>query len=413
MRRQSPKKFLNFVRNNWDLLEDIHNFSPLSFSTLKRLVEKHSNSNCEIKKIIQDLQKNHYIIPLPESTSFELDNFLNTIIEKLCNQYRLGLAEVVQVYINKLEDHVKEILSASEKNDKINLLRHLTGVELLIKDINSNIENNNLAINSIVLTSKTRDQIIPMKQRYAEVFEAWDKYVIPLGQMLDVNGSFESILGNIEKELNQTINLGLSGMIISEKEFINQTLVRVISMRSTLKEHYSYAQEQLKPLVESFRRNTALSKGASVALKMLSQNRLDRQNLEDFIEIVKIHDNSPLPAVSAIESFICNFAHYEPQIVSARRPEAHVRHQKKILNYETIKQTVSENLPISDLMKWLLENINNIDSEEYIDLYFQLIHDSCFYVNRSAVLPKRYETKTHFITAGNIALLKNTEGEIL
>jgi hypothetical protein len=409
MKRQKPQTFLNYLASHWLLLEELFEYKPLNMGTIKRIVEKHINNKQNLETEVNNLIDKKYLIKIPESSYYEFDNFLEDLIRHLQREYSLGIAEVVEVYVGELDRLVKEVFVAVEKSNKDDLNNNLKKLESLIRKISKHVENNNQAINAIVVKAKLKDKSVSLKKRYVEVIDAWKRYVTPIGQMLEAGGKFDIILDRLEKDLNQANSmLNSRGAVISEREFVNRISVRIINIRSILKSHYKYAQDQLKPLYKAFIRNSALTRGAAVILDAINKNKTDGYDIQFFVNILRKNDDYPLPAKSALDSYFYKLKNYKPQKVVIKKRTTSLP-KRVVIEFEDIIKRIKPSMPVNDIMNWLIKNVPELDTDEYIDYYFQLSHQKDFEPSYS---PKAaYETKTHYIYTRKLGLSRAIKKE--
>lgn len=403
--RIKPSTYLNFLVSNYALIDAVFEHTqdgPVPPTALASLVRA-----CGLEpSIVTQLEKYNIIQQIPGSTRYEMSDFVKGILSHLKQEHQLGLSETIKVYIEDLQYQLKKIRTALKEGDYPALNDHRNRLEQSIKRINRDINNNELAVDNLVTSAKLRKEESSLKQRYYQVFEAWDRYVEPLAEMININGPFEAMFETLETELRSSIRtVSGSGILVSERENFERLLHRLISLRSDMHDHFSRIQGRLLPLVESARKNSAVARGAAIALKALKEHGTKVLTTFECPDVLTY----PLDIFSgddAVEAYLVGLRSFEPGEPDFPEPPEERRFFKPPLDIDEVLAKLNTLLPVDDVFLWLVDNYDReCEINELLDIYFMITRDDKQY-ELQREQRKRYETSTHIVTAPAFSIRK-------
>ena len=398
MPRIEPRSFLRFIVDEWPLIESIYERTqtgPLRAQTLYDVADMSKTPN-----VIQRLTDLGVVVQLPNSPSFEMGEFVQDLVADLKKEHSLGLAVEIRVYLEHLDHHTRQIVAAFEDEDFDKLHRHAVALDSRIKTILRHMHNNTAAVDEIVVRAKTRKTYIPARQRYGEVLEAWESYVEPLREMVDPAGPFEALFERLERELEHAVRrLAKHASAVRERRIFDVLVYRLVQLRSQLKIHLTLTAERLLPLVREVRRNSAVARGAAIAMQRIRREGLFVAPIPEWFPVQRKVAPNAVSAAEFIEAYIADLSKYKPKpqrLVTTGSLRA-VRPSR--VDTEKVLGALRQEAPIEDLLAWLIGNYGRTaDVDDLLDLYFT-VRDSGKGLETAARGRHWYETRTHRIEA--------------
>ena len=274
-----PKAFLNLLSREWKLMVEIFEASkagPIDHGSLLQLIDAHKRPNADADTLLER-QIDFGILgqPLSGETLYQLGGLAEIIISQLLQEHRLGLSDSIQAHITHLDELSLRLLQATTEHDAHAITSGAKKLWQHTQDIKHQVHNNLQAIRNIVADAKKQETNKPLRQRYADVIDAWDEYITPMGEMIEPHGAFDAIIDSAIGRMGQaTNNLDSSGALISEVSNIHSVLQMLNDMRWHILRNFQLARDLLKPLYDVARLNSKVTRGASVVLDDLQKGRV-------------------------------------------------------------------------------------------------------------------------------------------
>ncbi|MGH8501901.1 MAG: hypothetical protein ACREVE_05405 [Gammaproteobacteria bacterium] len=395
-----PRAFLRLLVEEWPLVESLHHACQEGTITQTAVWDRlrsypAERSAAEAQALLERLQKNEIVVAVPGTEHrLELGEFVQVLIEHLLREQRLGLAEGVLAYLNEIQRLGNQLARAVDAYDDASLVRFGRALEQQIRDIIRQVNTNGEAIAELATRAKTDHAARSVRARYAEVLEAWDHYVEPLRQMVDINQPFEQRLEKLEQQLrDHQRKLITGGSLISRRELLERIEFRLLQMRSLLKRHFAEARELLLPLVQEVRRNSAIARGASLALDILRKRGM--RELPSPPSISRRSRTGSISSNHAIEQFVANLTGFRPRIVKLSERSEDQIPALPPLNSEAVLSDVKTAVPIADLMAWLILRYPDAPSDELLDVHDYVLAVQARSIHRGE--RRRYETAAHYL----------------
>ena len=249
-----PKAYLALLHKEWKLMVELFESSkngPIDYGTLLILIDAYKRPTIETNKLFERLL-DHGILgqPLSSETLYQLGGLAETIISQLLKEQRLGLSDSIQANIAQLDKLSRKLLQATNDHDPEIMAIGAKKLWQHTQDIKHQIYNNLQAIRNIVGEAKKQESSKPLRQRYADVIDAWEQYITPMGEMIEVRGAFDSIIDSATGRMSQAIR-GLEssgGALISEVSNLRHVHQMLNDMRRYILQNFQIARDILKPL---------------------------------------------------------------------------------------------------------------------------------------------------------------------
>lgn len=410
MPQHEPRRVLQFLLNEWDVIEAIYEETrraPIRPRRLRELAAAGTST-----RIVDRLLEYGIVVPLPNSPSYEMGDVIQGIVSQLRDDHALGLADEVRVYLEDLNRQTLGLIDAIRAPDHDRLVRHIDSLQLRIKALRRQLLNNARALEEMVSAGKTRKRQLPLRQRYAEVLEAWDLYIEPIRVMVDPNGAFEVLFERLEGELKHALReVQEYGGLVSEKTRIELLLFRLMHLRGALRKHLAHTSEMLLPLVREVRANSVVARGASVILKKLQSGELTYDELADVIPLSRRAAPGVIAGREFLEAYVAALSDYEPAPQPFFAKTKPMASRPGLVDIESVRARIEREDSIPDLMQWLVDNYDaSAGTDDLLDVYLSAAAPSrTRHVDRGDKI--RYETRNHFVTAPRVIIRTMEEAD--
>jgi len=283
----------------------------------------------------------------------------------------VGDIESRNLELNRLREKMTQ---AAVQKDTTELRRFVRLMDERVREVVKHFRNNELAIKHLVEQSKADDRQMSLAKRYASVMDAFDEYIEPVLQMIDINGPFQKSIEALEHALSDQISfIEDTGFMGNDKEPLIQLRTRLLEMNQIGRESLIRSTDQLMPLREELRKNTLLSRNASELLA-----RLRKQGLEPLLDGLVPKFSSDLQKFSLgsanqITSYMAELTEYEDeryQLPDAidQTPSSNIR----VPDVQDVLKSARSTAKKTDLSRWLADSYPQLPVDELLFLYQEL-----------------------------------------
>jgi hypothetical protein len=400
-----PRGYLTFLAKKWNLITELFEINkdgPIDQSTLVQTIRLY-HPETDASALIETLLSYNILSQLfAHQTLYALGDLVEQIVEHLLNEQQLGLSESIMIHMDQFDKLSFSVLSAVENRDSDSVFRVIKKINRQTQTIKRQTLHNYKAIQNIVAESKKRDTAIPLKQRYADILDAWDHYITPMGEMIDPWGSFDPNTDKVVTRLERSVDtLEKSGALITERENIHIAKQMIIDMRVNIIEQFKMSRELLQPLYEIARLNSKVTRGTSIILDYARKNKF--KEIET-MAVLNWFSKERSPLLSHDIGLIKYYAGYKhikenptpPIFMLSEKDKGNAAAALKppLDRYSVLKEIRSD-LPIDDAMQWAIENYPEFPTGKILDIILLMMTEKAFYVQRGHM--QTYRTQTHLI----------------
>ena len=249
-----PKRILTNLVENWPLIEALlkrFEFADFSFqdaqSQLKQLEPKLSSE--AVFKRVNKLIQLEMIIPLAKSSQFEINRAIVDFSQYLLQEENLGLVGEIHVLVDDLARLNTRLLQAGQYDDEIELKRNARIMDERVRKIVKLFKHNQNAIYNLVEDAKSDESNLTLAKRYKAVIDAFDEYIEPMLDMVDIGGEFKVCFEQIEASLSELITRFTTlGKFQHEKRQLEQLRSRILDMYLIGQQSLTKSADILLPL---------------------------------------------------------------------------------------------------------------------------------------------------------------------
>ncbi|MEJ1353385.1 MAG: hypothetical protein RPU34_05290 [Candidatus Sedimenticola sp. (ex Thyasira tokunagai)] len=406
-----PRAFLNLLSKEWALVVEVFDAcksGPIDHGSLLQLIDTQKRPKTDTYSLFEHLiDLGIFGKPLSGETLYQLGGLAETIISQLLQEHRLGLSENIQAHITHLDELSQRLLHATTEHDAHAISSGAKKLWQHTQDIKHQIDNNLQAISNIVAEAKKQETNKPLRQRYADVIDAWEQYITPMGEMIEAHGAFDTIIDSAIGRMSQAINnLDSAGALISEISNIRSVFQMLNDMRWNILRNFQVARDVLKPLYEVARLNSKVTRGASIVLDNLQKGRIKYVNEYATLLTYRRPRISMVSPNNALLAYYFGVKEVEerpaPMITTPAPEERKAAVRMPPLNINTVLKQLKTDLPIDDIMDWAIDHYPEHPTDKILDIVLLVYSQSTLSIERS--MRQGYQTATHRIEGPSLAV---------
>ncbi|ACN17072.1 conserved hypothetical protein [Desulforapulum autotrophicum HRM2] len=400
-----PRGYLTFVSRQWNLITalfELNKEGPIDQYSLLQAIRRH-DPETDAFSFIETLVSYTVLSQIFTSqTLYTLGDLTEQIVEDLLSEQQLGLSESIRVHMSQFDMLSIRLTKAVEARDADALSRVIKKINKQTQTIKRQTRHDYKAIENLVAESKKKDTAIPLKQRYADILDAWDQYIAPMGEMIDPWSAFDQNTDKVINRLEKAVEtLERGGSLTGERDKIHIAKQMLIDMRMTVLGRFKLSRELLQPLYEVARLNSRVTRGTSIVLDYLRKNKF--QKIESMATLNWFsRERSPLISHDLV--LLKYYAGYKNIKENPAPPISMLSEQDKAerfsrisvpLDRHSIIQEIRSALPIKDGMQWAIQRYPEFSTGKILDIVLLMMTEKTFRVKKSRT--KTYQTPTHGI----------------
>jgi len=370
----NPQSFFRFAGRYYPLLLDLfyrtEGFTEADLRDL--IVSIRAEGDPLSSTIIEQLISFGIIEPIPDATStFELTAPVRGLLSYLLREHRLTSAKVIQGYLADLEELLQELDAAARENLGNQAARSLSDIAQLIERIRQDSHANREAIIAEVLKLKSNREQRSTRERFEIINRLWTRYLEPLRDLIDVKKAMDASLDDLERGLQKSGQVfSLDGVLARE---FSRCRARLLRLRRDVAEDFREALREVEPLYVSLKQESALVRGASLALERLDRLGMASLRMDDVLALPTWRLEG-LFSDTSLEAFFHGIHGYEP-IPPSPLPEADETAARDFILPSELFDRLRCSLPLDDLLAWLLEQYPDAGMGELVRAYGRIYLD--------------------------------------
>lgn len=377
----NPQSFFRFAEKHYTLLYDIlRSEGGINDAELYELIRRNrSESDPEPSHIAEQLRKLGIIEPTPDATAvYEITRPVADLLRFLLREQHLTSAVVIQAYLDDLDQSGKNLENGMDEGKVVQVEYALREAADTIDRLRQDSRNNREAVINEVMTAKSNREQRSIKERFERILYLWEKYLIPLQDLIDVRKTMDATLDRLER-------LFLSGMHQFEldgslhREF-SRIKARLHRLRHDMRIDFQESLQEILPLYESWKHDSELVQGTSRALEKISKAGIRSLNLSEMLSIPGGHFQEGLIDDTKVEAYLYGIKGYVPQEAPCLLPLPEEDAPSYINPDDMLKQLMPL-LPIEDALEWLLKNYYDYPLCEIMRTYGRIYADDSLRVS--------------------------------
>lgn len=382
------KKLLNTLSEHWGVLTLLFKRFKMADFSLKdvqnAMKQKQPTWNNErIFKETNRLLNQDILIPLAKSSQLEINRAIADFATFLLQEEYLGLAQEISVLVDDLARLGNRLDKAGDIEDFDDLRRFSRIMDDRVRKIIKLYLHNENAILNIVEQAKSENAVQSLQKRYKAVIEAFDEYIEPMLEMIDVHGDFHACFNRIEQQIStQIAHIERSGKAYQDKRMLEQLRTRILEMHLVGRNSLRQSADMLMPLREELRRNNLITRQTTKVLAMVRKNGVDhilRPVQPNYVSDSQHYSLGQQRHIVAYMASLIDFEHDEYQLPD--KQDVPPFQSPNIPDYNDVKISFTKHLMANDkkpqpLLQFLGTHYPELDADEMLFLYQKLVSDS-------------------------------------
>ncbi len=379
----NPRSLVRALDKHWDVMERLvllgrdqityersEVMALLGKTYLNEATEQHLER-------LQQLVNTELLIEMSQSNTLQLNESIRQFVGSLLHEHELGLSDILKARIIDIKAGLEQLHQALQDHDMAALQRGAVRIDNQLRQILQQLEQDTHAIQDIAERAKSVDERMPLARRYSEVLEAYDRYVLPMTELMDTGagGSFYPLLEEAERVFESLgTQLAIQGGLYSHQRLLRQIGLRVKILRQTGLKALKKCTNTLMPLREEVRRHNQLSAAIGQLLGDVRKKGLSRTFPQHSLPLWRKESTSSIAIGPDLLTLMEQVRNYQPKAVEF--PELNTEEtqiQLERIDEDAIHQHLYQSLPIADLMTWLIHHYGSYQDITVLRLYHALI----------------------------------------
>ena len=371
----APQQFFNFTASHFELVISIyHAQNGLSEAELLSMIRRYiPQESMSANHALERLRTFGIIEPLPDATTlYEMSRPLHTLLTHLFSEQRLVSPEVIKAYLVDLESLGSELDNDIQKQNGAHVVHVLNDLGNTTERMRQEARANRLGIVNETVKLKTNDKRLTVRERFETVNRLWERYIVPVRDLIDIHKAMEPTLDHIERALQHgAFEFRLDGALYRE---FSRALARFVRMRKDVYADYRESSREVEPLYNALRRDTDLARAATFVLREVSRNGAASLSLEDRFSI-PVHRLEGIFDDAAHRAYLHGLAGYEPAAVPRIAAYDDDQSNKDFINTDAVHEALGDALPVDDALAWLGGSYPNATLREILRAYNRIFQD--------------------------------------
>lgn len=374
---KNEREFLTYLAKHFRLVESVcANLKGFeSDSELHAFLQDHSQEAEAPKRQAKRLKDVGILIH--GATGWSSPPFLATFLRQLHERHLLASPAIVRGWIEELRgysDCLKRLIERSTGDvsgvDTADMLRVSREIEYTISKIVQIVHDNCEGIATEVAEYRTAEEVGRIKQRLDRLVELYGKYLEPIIELVNINGSFYEIGNRIAAQCE----------LVAESEIYFAPATRaqyeslhglVVWLRNAVLKQAEEAKRELAPLCMAAAQEQKIATGVNRALEFARLGQFTELKIPNLLKIVD-DKNGSMFNDEAINFFLEDAHSYakEPP------PLVEIEPAKELVVPVTADELIEQlelGFGTDDLLGWILDNNEDIELELAIQLFLAAI----------------------------------------
>lgn len=350
----------------------------------------------ECTRTLQRLIESGVLEALPRQDTYVLSTWAAQLLNALLNEQDLVTSHEIRGLVDSIDTTLKRLDKALQDDSALTIEQQSTALDRHIKRISSQIANNHLAILAIAERARANTEPVALETRYAEVLEAFDDYLDPMLRMLDVKGPLHKTLTFTEQQLQFFISKAEKlGKHFRSADQSRVTVARILDLRQHGRLTVQAAANQLLPLRQQLRRQTAMTGAIAKVLGTARKRGVDYLFARCPIPALPSVIQSPLLGSDLnLQAYIASLSQLQPDDLHVELEQPRNAPAPTVSKADALARFRQAGT-VANLWLWVSEVYPDAGLRQHLRLYEVLAARSAGGIRLAR---QRYRTATHTIS---------------
>ena len=312
----------------------------------------------------------------PGSEFYLMADAVGRLLTYLFDEANPATPEMIRGYIASLEALGKQLTRALDEEN-------LTVVGLAFKEINdtlrriyADLEETHGSILSEVARFKTMRQQVSVRDKYRRIVHWMERYVEPMIDIVRADGPMRSAFDETERLLR----LARERSLFNDHPALERNLRYLRLVRRHALRTFQQCRKEIQPLYESLRRSSFIAEGAALALERLQKEGVSNWGAQMLIGIYSTRFQN-VPGDLAIELALRRVIEHPPEPAPVVAFDQEIEVPAALVHrqwLDVLEERVETELPVADLLDWLLTRHPNKHTAEILSGFTSLLFHPSF-----------------------------------
>ena len=402
----NPQSFFNFCANHATLLRGLaERGGEISEAEAMRLIRANPSVVEELPETAwRRLRELQILVPTePGSELLMMAPQVSALLTYLYNEANPATPEMIRGCVLSLETTGKRLARALDEDDVQQVKLAFEDISLPLRRIHADLNETQHAILAEVARYKTERARVSVREKYQRIVHWMERYVEPMIEVVRADGQLRAAFDETERLLHRA----------REEALFNDhpALVRNLRFLRLVGAHalrvFTQCRKEIQPLYESLRRSSFIAEGAARALEKLQAEGLSKWGNEYLIGVAAFRFQN-VPSDAAIALALRRVIEHPPEpapvlelAAEKENPGALVR----LMWLDSLPDLVREDLPVEDLMGWLVDKYPERDTSDVLAGFSGLLFHNDFQAAFVDEKPHAYNTTDGEIEASPLTLI--------
>ena len=369
---RDEQEFLTYLANHFRLVESVcGNLTGFeSDSELHVFLQSHSREAESPKRQAKRLKDVGVLIN--GASGWTTPPFLTTFLRQLRERHLLASPAIVRGWIDELRGYSDSLGRLIERSSQLgnyvetaDMDRVSNDIEYTIVNIVQIVHDNCECIARDVAEYRATEEVSRLKNRLQHLVVLYEKYLDPVIELVNINGSFYEIGNAIAAQCEKVTDE--SAFFAPETRARFESLRGlVVWLRNAVLKQAEEAKRELAPLCATAVQEQKIATGVNRALELARLGQFAELNIPGLLKIVD-EKNGPMFSDMAIENYLDDALSY----VDEPPPQIEIEPTKELpvpVTVDEIVDKLDSNFGTDDLLGWILDNNEEIELELAIQL---------------------------------------------
>jgi hypothetical protein len=402
----NPQSFFNFCANHATLLRGLaERGGEISEAEAMRLIRANPSVVEELPETAwRRLRELQILVPTePGSELLMMAPQVSALLTYLYNEANPATPEMIRGCVLSLETTGKRLARALDEDDVQQVRLAFEDISLPLRRIHADLNETQHTILAEVARYKTERARVSVREKYQRIVHWMERYVEPMIEVVRADGQLRAAFDETERLLNRA----------REEALFNDhpALVRNLRFLRLVGTHalrvFTQCRKEIQPLYESLRRSSFIAEGAARALEKLQSEGLSKWGNEYLIGVAALRFQN-VPSDAAIALALRRVIEHPPEpppvlelAAEKENPGALVR----LMWLDSLPDLVREDLPVEDLMGWLVDKYPERDTSDVLAGFSGLLFHNDFQAAFADEKPHVYNTTDGEIEVSPLTLI--------
>jgi hypothetical protein len=401
----NPQSFFNFCASHVPLLRGLaERGGEISEAQVMRLIRVAPGAEEELPETAwRRLRELQILIPTePEGEIFFMADPVARLVTYLLNEASPATPEIIRGYMLSLEATAKQLARALDEEDLQRVRLAFDEISLTLRRIYADLDETLHAILAEVARYKTQRARVSVRDKYRRIVYWMERYVEPMIEVVRADGPLRAAIDETERLLHRAREEALFNDLPVLAR--NQRFLRLVGARAL--RVFTQCRKEIQPLYESLRRSSFIAEGAARALEKLQAEGLPKWGAEHLMGIATWRYQN-VPGDAAINLALRRVIEHPPElppVLEFAAEQADPNALVRLRWLDSLSDHVRDDLPLEDLMRWLVERHPERDTADVLAGFSGLVFHHEFRATFTDQTPRAYNTVDGEIKASPLIL---------